>query len=254
MPPRTRYAPGTFCWVDLTTTDLATARRFYGALFAWDVRETEGYAFFLKDGAVAAGLTELQPVQAQAGMPPSWSVYVAVDDADAMCARAEELGGTVHTEPYAIEDQGRMAVVGDPQGAVFLLWEADGFAGAEVVNEPRAWAWNDLQTPDPDAAAAFYRALFGWEIEAVPGSGGVYASIRNEGRAIGGVMAAPPGVAAPYWAAYFGVDGVGAALEHADAADGQRIGRPQDVPAGRFAFLADPLGAPFGVIEGQFDD
>ena len=254
MPRRTRYTPGTFCWVDLATPDVPAAARFYGALFGWELREAEGYAFFLKDGAIAAGIAELQPEQAQAGMPPSWSVYVAVDDADAICARVEELGGTVQTEPYAIEGQGRMAVAADQQGAVFLLWEADGFAGAEVVNEPGAWAWNDLQTTDPDAAAAFYRALFGWEIEEVPGSGGAYASIRNDGRPIGGVMAAPPGVEAPYWATYFGVDSVGAALEHADTADGERITGPQDVPAGRFAVAADPLGAPFSVVEGQFDD
>jgi predicted enzyme related to lactoylglutathione lyase len=117
-----------------------------------------------------------------------------------------------------------------------------------------AWAWNDVQTTDVDGALAFYRALFGWDIAEAPGSGGRYFSISHGGRTIGGVMPAPPGVPRASWSVYFGVDSAGAALERAEAAGGQRLVAPIDVPAGRFAVASDPLGAAFAVVEGDFDD
>jgi predicted enzyme related to lactoylglutathione lyase len=256
MGRRTTYSAGTPCWVDLSTTDLEAAARFYGAVLGWKVREqpSGAYSFFERDGDVVAGLAQLSPEQAAAGMPPAWSMYVKADDPDALAARVIELGGTVRTAAFDVPEAGRMAVVADPQGAIFLLWKPAPFEGAEVVNGVGAWAWNDVQTPDPAAAADFYRALLGWEIAEVPGSGGQYWSIIHEGRAIGGVMAAPPGVDRPFWASYFGVDSVAAALEHAEAAGGKRLAGPIDVPTGRFAAVTDATGAVFSVLEGTYDD
>ena len=256
MGRRTSYTAGTPCWVDLSTTDLEAAARFYGAVLGWTVRDQPGgmYAFFERDGEVVAGLAALSPEQAAAGMPPSWSMYVRVDDPDAAAARAAELGGTVRTPAFDIPEAGRMAVVADPQGAIFLLWKPAPFEGAAIVNEVGAWVWSDVQTSDPAAAAEFYGALFGWEVAEVPGSGGQYSSIAHEGRAIGGVMPAPPGVEHPFWSTYFGVDSVDATLERVEAAGGRRVAGPLDVPAGRFAAAGDPTGAVFSLSEGRFDD
>jgi predicted enzyme related to lactoylglutathione lyase len=254
MGRRTRYAPGIFCWVALSTPDLDAATRFYRAMFGWDVREDGDATVFLKDGAVVAGLEELGEEQFQAGQRPSWSVSVAVDDAAATAARATELGGSVRVAPSADGDRGTMAVVTDPQGADLVLWQAGTFAGAELVNEVGTWAWNDLQTADPDGAADFYRGLLGWDISEVPGSGGLYSRIAVGDRAIGGIMQAPPATEQPAWMTYFGVASVGAALEHADAADGERLVDPFEVPAGRFGVASDPLGAAFSVVESEFDD
>jgi predicted enzyme related to lactoylglutathione lyase len=254
MGERTAYTDGTPCWVDLATTDLEAAGRFYGAVFGWTVREQPNYSFFERDGAVVAGLAPLTPDQAAAGMPPSWSMYVHAGDLDALAARAAELGGTVRTPPFDIPEAGRMAVIADPQGAIFLLWKPAPFAGAAVVNEVGAWSWSDLQTTDVAGATAFYGGLFGWEITEIPGSGGQYFGVAHEGRSIGGVMPAPPGVEHPYWATYIGVASVDLALEQVAAAGGRTLAGPIAVPAGRFAAVADPTGAVISLVDGEFDD
>jgi uncharacterized protein len=256
MGRRTDYTPGTPCWVDLTTTDVEAAKRFYGAVLGWTVREAPAidYTFFENDGATVAGLQTLMDEQREQGMPPSWSMYVHTDDADATVARAAQLGATVMSEPFAIPGAGRMGVVADPQGGVILLWEPAEFAGAAMVNEVGAWAWDDLQTTDPEGAAPFYEALFGWATAEVPGSAGVYRSIAHEGRTIGGIMRAQRAIAQPYWTVYFGVADVDAALARVAAEGGRTLMEPMAVPSGRFAVAMDPQGAVFCFVDGEFDD
>jgi predicted enzyme related to lactoylglutathione lyase len=256
MGRRTTYTPGTPCWVDLTTTDVGAAKRFYGAVLGWTVREAPAidYTFFEHEGAAVAGLHALMDEQREQGMPPSWSMYVHTDDAEATVARAAELGATVMSAPFAIPGAGRMGVVADPQGGVILLWEPAEFAGAAVVNEIGAWAWDDLQTVDPEGAAPFYEALFGWATAEVPGSDGIYRSIAHEGRTIGGIMRAQREIAQPYWTVYFGVADVDAALERVVAEDGRMLVAPMAVPSGRFAVVLDPQGAVFCLVDGEFDD
>ena len=128
-----------------------------------------------------------------------------------------------------------MAAVADPQGAVVLLWQPAPFAGAEVVNGPGLWSWNDLQTPDTAAAAPFYEELFGWATTEIPGTDGLDRTIAHEGRGIGGIMRAPAGVEHPYWTVYIGVADLDATLERIGTAGGQTIVEPMSVPAGRFA-------------------
>jgi predicted enzyme related to lactoylglutathione lyase len=256
MGRRTTYAPGTPCWVDLTTPDPAAAAAFYGTVFGWTVREVMPgvYSYFERDGATVAGLSPLNDAQRAAGMPPSWSMYVRVADADEAASRARELGGTVAVAPLAIEGAGRMTAVADPQGGVVLLWEPAGFEGAEVVNGVGAWSWDDLQTPDPAAAAPFYEALFGWSAAEAPGSGGVYWILTHEGRTVGGIMRANEGISQPSWTVYVGVEDVDAALERAGSAGGRTLVEPMSVPAGRFAVALDPQGAVFCLVEGEYDD
>ena len=254
MGTRDSYTPGTFCWVDLATTDTEAAKAFYGALFGWTVQEVPQYGFFRRGEAVVAGLAELQPAQREAGVPPSWSSYVRVDDAEAVCARCEQLGGSVRAAPFEIPQAGRMAVLADPQGAVFLLWEPGPFPGSAVVNEPGSFTWNDLQTTDPEAAQGFYRDLFGWEIAETEGAGGAYFTISNGGRMNGGLMRSPQEGVPPYWMAYFGVESLDRAMAQTREAGGAVLAGPIEVPAGRFAALRDPQGAVFSVMEGEYDD
>jgi predicted enzyme related to lactoylglutathione lyase len=257
MGRRDAYTPGTPCWVDLTTPDVEAAIAFYSALHGWTAREVmEGAYWYLeRDGAVVAGLSVLDERQRAAGMPPAWSMYVAVEDAAATVARAGSLGGAEVRAPLAIGDIGTMAAVGDPQGGVTLLWQAGTFAGAEVVNEVGAWCWDDLQTTDPDGAAPFYEGLFGWSVSEMPGAGGVYWSIAHEGRGIAGLMRAAGEIAQPYWTVYVGVDSVDDTLAMATGLGGRVIVEPTAVPSGRFAVGLDPQGAVFCVLESHaYDD
>ncbi|MET0603292.1 MAG: VOC family protein [Baekduia sp.] len=256
MGRRTTYTPGTPCWVDLTTTDPDDAKRFYGAVLGWTARTSSenNYIFFEHDGATVAGLQTLTDEQRDQGMPPSWSMYVHTEDASATVARATELGATVVVEPFDIPGAGRMGALADPQGGVVLLWEPADFAGAALVNAIGAWAWDDLQTVDPEAAAPFYEALFGWATAEVPGSDGIYRSIAHEGRNIGGIMRAQREIAQPYWTVYFGVADVDATLERIVAEGGRKLVEPMAVPSGRFAVALDPQGAVFCLVDGEFDD
>jgi uncharacterized protein len=254
MGTRDGYRPGLFCWVDLSTTDTEAAKAFYGAVFGWTAQDVPQYGFFRLEDKTVAGLAELQPQAREAGMPPSWSAYVRVDDADAVCKKAAELGGTVRAEPFPIEDVGRMAVLADPQGAIFLLWQPGTFAGAELVNTPASFTWNDLQTTDPEAAIPFYRDLFGWEIQETEGAQGQYFTIRSDGRMNGGVMRRLPDSGPPFWMTYFGVDSTDEAIGKVKEGGGDVLMGPIDLPSGRIAAVRDPQGAVFTVFQGEFED
>jgi predicted enzyme related to lactoylglutathione lyase len=254
MGRRTTYTPGTFCAVDLVTPDREASKAFYGGLLGWTAEDLDhGYTAFRQDGAVVAGAVALSPELQAAGSPPAWSVYVRVEDLDATVGRAVALGGSQVGEVFAIPGAGRGAAIADPQGAVLLLWEAAGFEGAELVNANGAWAWNDLQTRDPEAAVPFYEALLGWELTPVEESDGAYWTLANDGRTIGGVMRSTL-VPRPFWTVYFGVDDVDAALERVAAGGGTTLLEPIAVPAGRFAMALDPQGAAVCLFEGDFED
>jgi predicted enzyme related to lactoylglutathione lyase len=159
------HAPGRFCWVELGTTDQEAAKAFYAGLFGWDPHDQpigpgEAYTMLRKAGRDAAAAHTLRPEQKD--VPPSWQLYVAVAGADAAAARARELGGTVLAPPFDVFDSGRAAVLQDPAGAVFAVWQARNHHGLGVVDEPGAFCWAELVTRDTPKSAAFYKGLFGW--------------------------------------------------------------------------------------------
>src|SRR3954470_11911051 len=99
-----------------------------------------------------------------------------------------------------------MAVLQDPAGAVFAIWQPRASIGAQLVNEPGALALNQLNTSDAEVAQTFYGGLFGWTFQGVAGGGQAYWGIQNGGRLNGGMMEASP----PQWLAYFASDDVDA--------------------------------------------
>ena len=202
------------------------------------------------DGHNVAGLGERQ----DEGMPPHWNCYVTVEDADASAARAAELGATMLAPPFDVFDAGRMAAFADPQGAVLSVWQAKENIGAGLVNAVGALTWNDLVTPDVEASAAFYSALFGWQITEVEGSDGQYWSITNGGRINGGMLPIIEG-GHPAWNLYFACEDVDATVARANELGGETFMGPMDVPNGsRFAILRDAGGAFFSVSAGPMDD
>jgi predicted enzyme related to lactoylglutathione lyase len=253
MGERESYAPGTFCWVDLGTTDAAGAKAFYGRLFGWepeDMPAGEGntYTMLRIEGRDVAALYEQGADEREAGIPPHWSSYISVVDVDEVAARVEGLGGKLLAEPFDVLDSGRMAVVQDPTGALVSLWQAGRHIGARLVNDPGCLTWNDLATPDPDAAAAFYTALLGWEVQSQAPE---YATITNEGSPNGGIRHETE--LPPHWLPYFTAESVTATAGTAREAGGQVLAEAE-VPAGRIALILDPQGAPFAIFEGEVDD
>jgi uncharacterized protein len=247
------YAPGTPSWVDLGSPDVDASIRFYGDLFGWSASEagppeSGGYRFFLQDGKMVGGLGPLM----MEGQPPAWLNYVTVADADETAAKAREAGGTVHVEPMDVMDVGRMSVIADPTGAALGLWQPRRHTGAELVNEPVSLAWNELNTRDTEAARPFYEAIFGWQGDTAQMGDMEYTTWQLGDRPVGGMAAMSDQVPAQvpaHWLAYFAVTDADAAVEKAKAGGGNALFGPMDVPAGRFAVLADPHGAIFGVIK-----
>ena len=262
MGKRTRYEPGTFCWVELATTDPARAKAFYGALFGWtahDMPTGDGgtYTMLRLDGDDVAALSELDAGRREQGVPPHWFHYVSVADADAAAARAESLGGTVLGQPFDVLDSGRTAIIQDPTGAVLAAWQPRAHIGASRVNDPSCLTWNELQTHDPDRAIAFYTGLFGWEADRIEQDGRlVYVTLKNAGRTNGGMMPMTEqhGDAPPAWLAYFTVPSSDAAATRVRELGGEVLAGPLNVGNGRIAVVRDPQGAAFALFEGEVDD
>jgi predicted enzyme related to lactoylglutathione lyase len=260
MSQITRHAAGTFCWADLATTDAAGAKQFYASLFGWDLRdvpmEDGGYYTMLQQqGGNVAGLGALPPDQQD--RPPAWNVYAAVDDVDAVAARAAALGGTVLAAPFDVYDAGRMATLQDPTGAVVSLWQATNHHGADVKDEPGAVCWVELATRDTSRAGRFYADLFAWASEHGEFGGISYTTFTGPERPVGGMFSMTDewGETPPHWLVYFAVaDCQGAAAEAAHL--GGRVLTPPTAIAGigQFAILQDPQGAVFGVIAGEQQD
>jgi len=259
---RESYTPGTFCWVDLATTDPEAAKTFYTGLFGWtavDFPMGEGgiYTMLRLDGDDVAALSEMQLDMRAQGIPPHWVNYVSVADADAAAAKARELGGIVFGEPFDVFDAGRMAIIQDPTGATVMAWQPGQHIGAGRVNDPGSLTWNELATRDIPAARAFYEGLFGWQTEAVEQDGAVvYVTIKNGDRINGGMMPMTEqhGDAPPHWLPYFTVASCGKALTRIGELGGETLAGPIDMLNGRIAIVRDPQGATFALFEGEVDN
>jgi predicted enzyme related to lactoylglutathione lyase len=259
MTEMTSYAPGTPSWVDLSTPDLEKSVAFYSGLFGWEIPEQEnseqtgGYRRAQLDGKSVAGM---MPLMGE-GQPPVWSSYVSVDDADATTAAVSEAGGQVLAEPMDVMDLGRMAVFLDPEGAAFGVWQPGTFIGAEQVNDPGTFSWNELNTRDPEAAKEFYGSVFGWTANEVEmGDGGSYTTWRHPDRSddedsVGGMLdlrGRAPDEIPPHWLVYFTVEGRDGTLEKAKGSGGSEM-LTMDMDMGRLAIITDPHGSNFGIFE-----
>jgi predicted enzyme related to lactoylglutathione lyase len=249
MGERTSYAPGTFSWAELATSGADGAKAFYTELFGWtyDDNEVPGgpvYSTALRDGKPVAALFASE-------QPPHWNCYVTVASADESAARAAEAGGTVVSPAFDVMDVGRMAVIADPAGAALCLWEPRAHIGAALVNAPGALTWNDLVTPDAEAAAEFYGALFGWTTSEIPNAGG-YRVIKNGERSNGGIMPSSDGP--PSWMPYFGHEDVDRVVAEVGGLGGRVHNGPVRMPQGSIAVIGDPQGAVFAVWTGTYEE
>jgi len=252
MATKDGIAPGGFCWVELGTSDSEGAKAFYSSLFGWvpdDQPMGPGmtYTLLKHGGRDAAALYAFPPDQK--GVPPHWMVYVSVASADDAAKKAEGLGAKVVMAPFDVAEHGRMAVLADPTGAHFSVWQSRKNKGLGVVDEPGAFCWGELATKDPAKAAPFYTALFGWGTKGDPK--GAYTEWTHGGLSIGGMLPITPemGDMPPSWGVYFQVKACDAAVAQAKELGAKVMVEPRDIPGtGRFAVLADPQGAVFCVI------
>jgi predicted enzyme related to lactoylglutathione lyase len=258
MGERTQYPPGTFSWADVTTTDQAAAKEFYSGLLGWEaedmpVGDGTHYSMMKLDGHNVAAISPQSQQQREAGVPPMWNSYVTVESADDAAAKATELGATVHAPPFDVMHAGRMAVIQEPKGAVFMVWEPRENIGAGLVNGPGALSWNELASSDPDASAAFYRDLFGWRTEELDDMPVRYLVTYVGERSGGGIRAMGNDPSPPHWLVYFGVDDIEAGLAKAKELGGNVMAGPMDIGIAKIGIVQDPQGAMFALYDGRFD-
>lgn len=250
MADFTSYPPGSFCWTDLGTSDQDAAKTFYSRVFGWTADDRPMgpgiYSMMQLRGRDAAAIYGLAPEQLSMGVPSAWLSYISVSDVDASAEKAQALGAAIHVPPFDVMEVGRMALVADPQGALFALWQAKKHAGAQLANEPGTWCWNELATSDLEGAETFYTALFGWTAKKSPD----YVEWYDGTAVRGGMMALKAGQGAPpHWMVYFAVADCDATVELAKSAGATLYFGPIDVETvGRFAVMADPQGAVLSVI------
>jgi predicted enzyme related to lactoylglutathione lyase len=272
MPERDGYIPGVPCWIDTSQPDPDTALPFYAGLFGWEFEDamppgSPGKYFMarIRGGDVAA----IGSIPEGAPSAAMWNTYIWVDSADETAAKARAAGGGVVTEPFDVMDAGRMAVLADPEGATFCVWQPNDHKGAQVVNEHGSLNFNTLATRDRAAAEAFYGAVFGWQTLAIPA--GVMWTLPGYGdhleektpglREQMAQMGAPEGFidvvaaltpiadgesdASARWGVTFAVDDVAAVAAEARELGGQVVSGPLDAPWARVAVINDPQGASF---------
>jgi len=252
-----KHPAGSFCWIELATTDQTAAKKFYNALFGWEVNDmpmgpNEFYTIFRLQGRDAAAGCTLRPEQRAQGVPPHWMIYIAVENTDGAVTKAQQLGGKILAPAFDVMDAGRMAVVQDPTGAIFCPWQAHKNAGIGVAHVHGTLCWADLSTPDPKRASDFYSGLFGWQLTLDPKDPSGYLHIKNGEHFIGGIPPAThrqPGTPA-HWLAYFQVDDVDATANKAKETGARLYLSPMTMEGvGRMSVIADPQGAVFAIFK-----
>jgi len=239
--------------VDLATGDPEASRTFYSKLFGWRIEvnpdpQYGGYALaHLGDDDVAG----IGPKQS-ADQPTAWSVYIGTGDAGETAAKVKAAGGTVIAPPFAVGDQGSMAVLQDPSGAFISLWQPAAM-GVFRAGEANTFGWAELNARGIEKAIPFYTNVFGWTAKSGEMGEGAppYTEFQIDGQSIAGAMEMNPMVPAEvpsYWMVYFTVADVDAAQKQAIAAGAREMMAPQDFPGGRFGILTDPQGAAFGLL------
>ncbi len=242
---------GQFCWWSLMTTDVERANRFYLDLFGWTLGSMEfpGQITSTIYQAGKGGFGNPVPLEEDFPGPSHWISYITVKDIEPACQRAEALGGAVCVPPFDIPTIGRTAVITDPAGAAFHLFEPlqDDGQSNMIGNDPGEICWMELMLDDPVKVMPFYGDLFGWTFSApMDLNGGIYRSFENGGEQLGGIFQRPSDVPPmlPAWMVYFSVPSVDAAVEKVTALGGSIVVEKTAIPGtGCFACIADPTGA-----------
>jgi predicted enzyme related to lactoylglutathione lyase len=255
-PASQEHHAGKLIFVELVTPDLAAAKQFYGGLFGWTFRDIQAggteYAEAFLDGRPVAGMIH-RNVPANEHRQLEWLSFFAVGDVDAVKKVALQNGAKVLFEPHSIPDRGREAVFADPQGAVFAILASSSGDPPDVLAAPGEWIWLSLITSDPETAAAFYQTLFDYEVFELPASEGaqhLLLASDDYARASVNTLPANRPNAYPHWLNYARVEDTVKMTAKVVALGGRVLVEPRiDRHGGKVAVVADPLGAPFGLLE-----
>lgn len=253
----TIHAPGMFCWAELGTSDCNAAKKFYSALMGWETLDDPipgggTYTMLRYENGNVGGMYPLEHMKA-AGVPPHWLSYVTVKDAAATAKKAKALGANVLQDAMDVMDIGSMAVLQDPTGAAFAIWQPKKHHGSDFVGgKVGSMCWVELATNNTEKVGSFYAELFGWQPKVQDMGGTKYTVFMSDGAQAAGMMqmAQEWGNIPPHWMVYFSVAACDASAQKAASLGGQILVPPTDIPTvGRFSVLQDPQGAAFAIVK-----
>jgi uncharacterized protein len=247
---------GKFIFAELVTPDLSAAKKFYSGMFGWtfeDVRvEGDTYSEASLDGRPVAGIVQ-RAMHSNRNRQPAWLNFIAVTDVDASSKAALAHGAKPLSQPHDLPDRGRVAVLADPQGAVFGVLAATGGDPPDVLAEPGEWIWHSLLATDPDTEAGFYQTLFDYEVfDLPPGPHSQHVILASEdfARASANTLPASSNPVHSHWLSYVRVRDATQSAANAVALGGRILVAPHmDRQGGNVAVVADPQGAPVGLLE-----
>jgi len=249
------HHPGKVIWADLVTPDLAAAETFYGGLFGWTFKSIRAgdadYAIAMQGGHAIAGLLQ-RPIPAGDHQQPTWLTFISVRDVDAALRAALAHGAKSLSVAHTYAGRGRQAVLADPSGAVVAVLASKNGDPPDVLAAPGEWIWSSLLTRDPAQSAAFYKTVFGYEVYDLPSEDdAVHVILSSDDYARAGVHTLPPGGRRhPHWLDFIRVTDAAEASHKAAALGGRVLVEPrEDRHGGKIAVVADPAGAPIGLME-----
>jgi predicted enzyme related to lactoylglutathione lyase len=249
------HHPGKIIWADLITPDLAAAERFYAGLFGWTYQTIHtgnaDYAVALLDGRAIAGLLQ-KPLPPGERRQPTWLTFIAVRDVDAAERSALGHGAKSVSEPKTYAGRGRQAVLADPEGAVFAVLASSSGDPPDFLAAPGEWIWSSLLVRDPAQEAAFYKAIFGYDVFDLPSDdAAVHVILSGDDYARASINSLPAsGHRRPHWLNLVRVVNAVESSAKAVSLGGRVLVEPhEDRHGGMITVIADPAGAPLGLME-----
>ena len=252
--PTHQRLTGKFVWFDLFTHDLQSTSRFYEALFGWSFKETNSTGKIVKtvlrDGVPIANAVYIEQEDPKVNAS-RWLSYISVEDVDRAAKVAEKNNGTVYIKPRDLKNRGRIAIVIDPQKAIFGLVTATGGDPLDSDFLVNQFLGSELWTKNPDDALKFYNMLAGYEQKLIDIKADLkYRRLVVNDRFCGGLMKLPWDDVEPAWIPYVSVKNTLETVEKAKKLGGKIIvEKDSAVQEGSIAIIADPSGAVFAIIQ-----
>ena len=243
---------GKFVWFEYVSKDIAKAQGFFGELFNWGVKRVPmpgGEYAMISVGDRTIGGYQVTP----AGAPPEahWLTHLEVSDARATSKQIEVLGGKTLKPAFAVGDFGTMAIVADPHGGYFALWQPTKLE-AQPTPVDGAFCWNELASKDPARSVEFYAKIGDFNEKTVDmGDMGTYHVLESGDQPRAGVMKQMMPGQPHAWLPYVQVANPDATADRAKKLGANVVVPPTDIPnVGRFSVLVDPQGCALGILKG----
>jgi len=260
-PPSSEHHVGKVVWADLVTPDLSAAERFYGGLFGWTFQSIHtgesDYAVALADGTPVGGLLQ-KSIPSGEHRQSAWLTFIAVRDVDVAKRVALAHGGKLVADARSYAARGRQAVLSDPEGAVFAILASSSGDAPDFLAAPGEWIWSSLLCKDPGVEAGFYQDVFSYDVFDLASDDGLeHVILSGDDYARASVNAFPGGTARrhPHWLNFVRVDNTADSTAKAAALGGRVLVEPHvDRHGGMVSVVADPAGAPIGLMEWRDTD